>query len=129
MTMTSIEIGGYAMCDEADYSYAVQSERFPHARKEHHCYACSEPIRIGDKYAYSVAIGEEGFDSYKHCLRCLAILNAISLAHAKMGSSVAIRWDLNCGENWLDAIGELPDEIARLAFLTRDEIQQLEVMG
>jgi len=75
------------MCDDADYSYSVQSERFPRARKEHRCYACREPIRIGDKYAYSVAIGQEGFDSYKHCLRCYTMLEAIQEAHSRNGSA------------------------------------------
>ena len=115
------------MCDDADYSYAVQSERFPRARKVHLCCACGESIRVGDKYAYSVAIGQEGFDSYKHCLRCYTMLEAIQEAHSRNGSEIAIAWELNCGEDWTDAIGELPNEIARLAFLTHDEIQQLEV--
>jgi hypothetical protein len=35
----------------------------------------------------------------------------------------AVAWDLNCGEVW----EEPPDKIARLAFLTREEAQALDV--
>jgi hypothetical protein len=38
-------------------------------------------------------------------------------------SDVAVAWELNCGENWLNTIGDLPDEVAALAFLTPSEAQ------
>jgi hypothetical protein len=36
-----------------------------------------------------------------------------------------VQWDLNCGARWEDNFGELPDDVARLAFLTPDEAQAL----
>jgi hypothetical protein len=38
----------------------------------------------------------------------------------------AIAWELNCGEDWRESIGELPEAVAALAFLTRAEVQALQ---
>ena len=34
-----------------------------------------------------------------------------------------VQWDLNCGASWDEEFGPVPDEVARLAFLTPDEAQ------
>lgn len=112
------------MCDEADYSYDVLREQQRRARKEHVCCACSETIRRGDVYQYSYAYSRAYNDhpeQYKHCLRCAKMLREI--LDARRGEDVAVAWQLDCGEDWKDTIGELPEHVAALAFLTRDEIQ------
>lgn len=110
------------MCDTADYTYAAQNERHPVARKEHVCCACSETIRVGDRYQYTACVGgDNGFEHYKHCLRCAKMLSVLM---DTLPGDAAIAWELNCGEDWLDTIGELPEEVAALAFMTADEMQQ-----
>lgn len=109
------------MCDTADYTYAAQNKRHPVARKEHVCCACKETIRVGDRYQYTACVGGDyGFEHYKHCLRCAKMLDAVR----DKRPYDAIAWGLDCGEDWKDTIGELPEEVAALAFLTADMAQQ-----
>lgn len=113
------------MCCEADFSYDVLREHHRRARKEHTCCACQETIRIGDVYRYTFAYARnytDKPDQYKHCLRCAKMSDEI-LAASEPGTAIA--WELDCGEDWRDAIGDLPDHVAALAFMTRDEQQAL----
>jgi hypothetical protein len=111
------------MCDDPTYYYMTMDERDQKARKEHICCACKETIRIGDRYRVSRLVSDDPdhrFEFYKHCLRCAAMLDAIRAARPDAG----IRWELDCGEDWKDTIGDLPDDIASLAFMTSDEAQE-----
>lgn len=110
------------MCGEPDYTYVTMDERDQKARKEHVCCACKDAIRPGDKYRVSRLVSDNPdsrFEFYKHCLRCAAMLDAIRKERPDAG----IRWELDCGEDWRDTIGELPEHIAALAFMTPDEAQ------
>jgi hypothetical protein len=110
------------MCDEAHYNYDVCEHRQHRARKEHQCCACRETIRKGDVYQSSFAVGyTHEPERYKHCLRCAKMLSEILKA---VPYNASIAWDLNCGEDWKDTIGELPEEVAALAFMTADDAQQ-----
>jgi hypothetical protein len=114
------------MCDGFDYSYTTMDERDQKARKEHVCCACEDHIRPGDKYRVSRLVSDcpdQRFEFYKHCLRCAVMLDAIR----KERPDAAIHWELDCGEDWLDTIGELPENIEALAFMTPDMAQQLLV--
>ncbi len=111
------------MCQEADFTYDVLREHERRARKDYVCCACQEVIRKGDVYQYTFAFARYYSDTpaqYKHCLRCAKMLEEI-LAASEPGTAIA--WELNCGQAWEDAIGELPEHIAELAFLTPDEMQ------
>jgi hypothetical protein len=109
------------MCDEANYNYDVLEHRKHRARKEHQCCACLETIRKGDVYQSSFAVGyTHEPERYKHCIRCATILDKVM---AELPDA-SIAWELNCGEDWKDTIGELPEEVAALAFMTADDAQQ-----
>ena len=108
------------MCEEADEYNEVQTSTRVKARKEHKCCACSEAVRPGDFYMKSFTVFDSRVSSYKHCLRCWEMLEALQRA---LPSDTAIAWELNCGENWLNTIGDLPDEVAALAFMTPDDAQ------
>lgn len=98
------------------------------ARKAHDCHACEEGVCAGEKYVRTVCTSDDPdhpFEYYKHCLRCWSVLRAVR--RERPGDAIA--WALDCGEDWKDAIGDLPDEIAALAFLTRAEVQALPVVG
>lgn len=104
------------MCDEyldEDGPDAFQS-RVRRAAKEHSCIACKETIRRGDLYRYSSGIFEGQPFSYRHCLRCWAMLDAIQDKNGESGDIY-----LDCGEIWKDP----PPEVAALAFMTREEMQ------
>lgn len=113
------------MCEEADYAYAHVDENHRKARIGHVCCACKETIRKGDVYRVTRAISKCGsdhsYEHYKHCLRCATMLDAIM--EARKGENVAIAWQLDCGEDWKDTIGELPEEVAALAFMSADDAQ------
>jgi hypothetical protein len=112
------------MCDtDYDYWYTSEDKREQRARKEHVCCACQDVIRAGDRYRATRLTSNNAdsrFEFYKHCLRCAAMLDAIR----KERPDAAIAWHLDCGEDWKDTIGDLPEEIAALAFLTPDAAQQ-----
>lgn len=108
---------------DADYYYTTMDERDQRARKEHVCCACNEVISSGHKYRVTRLVSDspdQRFEFYKHCLRCAHMLDAIR----KELPDAAIAWKLDCGEDWRDSIGDLPEEIAALAFLTPEESQQ-----
>ena len=105
------------MCDTPDDVSDVWTEERRRARREHRCYACDETIRVGDVHRYTSSLYDGTWDSWRHCLRCAAMIEAL---HDR-NPGIAVALDLNCGEIWDDA----PPEIAALAFLTREEIQAL----
>ena len=108
------------MCDPADYFYTSLIERTQRARKEHVCCACRDTIAPGHRYRVTRAVGgHDDPEHYKHCLRCAKMLDAIIEARPED----AIAWDLACGEDWRDTIGELPNDIAALAFMTPEDAQ------
>jgi hypothetical protein len=101
-----------------EYDYNAQSWRT--ARKAHECYACRLAIQPGHRYHVCVA-GARGErpDTFKHCARCWAICEALWKAGAEY-----VQFDLDCGENWEENFGALPEHVAALAFMTADEAQQ-----
>lgn len=110
------------MCDEADEYFSVYNERRVRARKPHVCCACKETIRTRDVYVRTFTVFEGVGESYKHCLRCNAMLDAIA-KRAEYGAAIAFK--LDCGELWSNNFGPVPDGVARLAFLTPDEQQAI----
>lgn len=109
------------MSHDCDESYDVYNERRVKARKHRDCAACKEPIRHGDYYV-RVAIVWDGIEVLARCLRCQAIHEHLR----KLGKGET--WPderLNCGETYEEHWGQLPEEVARLAFLNADECQAL----
>lgn len=106
------------MCDEYEHSQSILRS-WRRARKSHRCYACREVIRPGDRYHIAVEKDNGDVCAYKHCARCWAMCEALWAAGA-----TTVQWDLDCGELWEDEIGDVPDEVGRLAFLTPDEAQR-----
>src|SRR3990172_11983933 len=102
------------MCDPYDYEPSERlHDLFRKARKPHCCFACREEIRPGDRYHYFSEKFEGQINTYKHCLRCWAILEEI------WGRGEAAEYGLDCGVSWQEAFDEPPPEyIAALAFMT-----------
>ena len=107
------------MCDWGLDGPKVFEEVARVARKEHICCACGETVRKGDQYIYSTGLWENGWEHFKHCLRCRAILNEL---YGVSDSPVDLT--LSCGEDWQENFGDLPEYVAGLAFLTSDEAQE-----
>jgi len=105
------------MCEDYDGSEPIV-DAWRRARKEHKCFACGESIHQGDVYHFTAQKDDE-FCTFKHCARCWALGQAIIDAGAD-----SWQYDLRCGVSWQEAFGEEPpDEVARLAFMTREEAQ------
>lgn len=90
------------MCDDDNGPDAYQ-QLFRTARKAHSCCACHETINSGDRYSFASGVWDGYPDSFKHCIRCRAMLDALP-----NGAQL----DLNCGETWADP----PRHVAELAF-------------
>lgn len=110
------------MSHSVDECYDVYDEHFPRARKAHVCSACEGPIRPGDIYARVGIVFQGEAESLKRCLGCQRIHEHLRrLAVGEMWPDER----LNCGEEYEDHWGEKPPEdIARIAFMTPDEMQR-----
>jgi len=116
------------MSCEIDGTNEVESSTTQRARKEHRCCACRETIRVGDLYRRTFVVYEREPETFKHCLRCTAMFDAI--IRAQRGADLdywerGVAWRLDCGHDWQEMFDDdPPPEVARLAFLTPDEAQR-----
>src|SRR5688500_18192055 len=105
----------------ADEHYAVYSETFPKARKEHQCEACDSAIQPGHKYARVFIAFDGKAESVIRCMRCQRIHEHLR----DLGDGET--WPeerLNCGQRYESEWGgEPPPEIAALAFALPGEVQ------
>lgn len=102
------------MCDIADGHCDVYVEVGRIARKEHRCMACRERIAPGQHYTVTRSLYDGRWQNWKHCDRCLEMLNAI-LKQDRYGD-MAVDPALNCGTLWEDAFGDVPEDVQALAF-------------
>lgn len=104
----------------SDFAWEVYRTEKRRARKPHKCCACGIDIRIGDKYIHVFAAGDGDIFKYDRCLRCEFIFKEIQ----NRSPYDAISDTLSCGHTWEENFGEPPPpEIARLAFISADEMQ------
>jgi len=89
----------------------VLSRRTLRAAKPHSCDACPETIRIGDQYERWI-LADDGIETIRQCIRCREIWSAI----VELSDGDPVCLDLDCGERWEDVFGEIPPEVAALAF-------------
>lgn len=104
----------------ADEHYSVYDERFPRARKEHKCDACKERIFGGQRYAKVGIVFQGTANTVIRCLRCQKLHEHLR----ELGDGDT--WPeerLNCGQRYEDEWGELPPEIAALAFALPGEVE------
>lgn len=107
------------MCDANDFDPVTDLRReWVKARKEHTCYACRETIRPGDRYHLWVSKFDGDLTVAHHCARCYLLMEALWSSGAE-----SVEWGLDCGVSYEEAFGPIPDDVARLAFLTPDEAQ------
>lgn len=93
------------------------------ARKQHKCRACGETIPAGHRYERHSSLFDGQWYSCKRCLRCVAIFE--HLQSRETGWDCGPDWELNCGHTYEEMHGEPPpEEIARLAFVTAEEMQR-----
>lgn len=101
----------------------VYNERRVRARKPHQCSACKEAIRPGHYYMRIGIVFDGSAEALKRCLRCQAL-------HAHLREKCAASEDemwpadrLDCGLTYESEWGDLPPEIAALAFQTGASMQ------
>jgi hypothetical protein len=106
-----------------DEPYTVYRCERVTARKEHRCCACGETIRAGHRYSTTFAVWDGSGQTYKRCLRCDVIFQALVVE--LRGTDEWPDEDLNCGHEWTENLGiPLPPHVARLAFISADEAQR-----
>jgi len=100
------------MCDiEADSACPVWHEVQRTSRKQHDCDGCGEVIAPGNRYRRTGILWDGGWQTWKHCTRCAAILDALRPRLGECFTTDTL--SLNCGEVWSDA----PPHVAALAFM------------
>jgi hypothetical protein len=114
---------------EADEAYSVYDETLTRARKEHRCDACKETIRPKDSYWRVRWVFEKSADGVKRCLRCQAVHLHLRKLCWKSYEPLWPDERLNCGTDYEEEWGELPREIAALAFISADEAQKTLIPG
>lgn len=106
------------MSHSCEETYDVYNETVRRARKAHQCDACDRAIRPGDLYCYVSLVFEQRAESYKRCGACQKTHKHLrSLAPGDMWPDER----LNCGQRYEDEWGDLPDDVAALAFMTDEE--------
>jgi hypothetical protein len=102
-------------------TYSVYKERCVRARKGHTCEACRDCIPAGDRY-WSVRVVFDGSaETIKRCLRCQRVHAHLRELGRRHDVWPAER--LDCGLDYEDEWGPLPEDIARLAFVTGHDLQ------
>lgn len=103
----------------------IWQETSVRAAKDHTCSACKETIRRADFYVLHKILGDDSWTTVRRCLRCDAMYQALD-AKIKVATDHEEAADirLNCGHEYKKRWGEEPPpELARLAFMTADEMQ------
>lgn len=113
------------MCDIDGIGASCSSQRWRKARKSHWCCACGEGIKKGHRYHVVSGIWDGSPSTYKHCARCWAMFEAILDEAVKHDRDALVVFTLDCGERWEDNFGELPDDVAALAFALPGEMEAL----
>lgn len=94
------------------------------ARNERQCCACHETIRRGDRYAYNKTLFEGSWSAWCWCARCKTMIDHLDVRLADPDEECDPH--LDCGHTYEERFDEPPPpEIARLAFLTPDEAQEM----
>jgi hypothetical protein len=107
------------MCD-VDYDEAVKvwDELTRKARMRHQCTGCREIIEPGHVYRRTATLFDGRWTTYKHCLRCSVIVDALRLKpDHEFGETTLL---LACGEVWENP----PPHIEALAFALPGEAVQ-----
>ena len=109
------------ICDE---TYKIYREKNQKARKAYRCSACRETIEQGHVYTYVACIHDGGFTRYRRCLRCQKLHEHLRelCGHLKY-DDVWPDEQLNCGLSYEDEWGDLPADIAALAFKSGKDLQ------
>lgn len=108
-------------CDEVCDVYL---ETYPKARKPHRCGACREVISPGSQYTKVAIVGAGSAHTYKRCARCQHLHEHL---REKCRTSSEDLWpdeELNCGLDYEEEWGELPVEVAALAFAIPGELPE-----
>lgn len=98
------------------------------ARKHHVCTACGDDIRVGDKYSYTSLVAEGSVEVIKRCMRCEYIYRTLrnDLAAGRLDGEYVCP-ALDCGHRYEEThSGPMPDHLARIAFMSLDELQALD---
>ncbi len=126
-------------CSDEGEPTVVDSQLRVRARKEHRCSACSEAINRTHSYVRHTLIWGGQVETTLRCLRCDAIYQKLCDIHRESNEANRKRarehhfddydtdWPdvaLNCGHEFKERWGkEPPPELARLAFMTAEEMQ------
>lgn len=100
-------------CDE---TYDVYHEQRVKARKDHTCSACVETIPKHATYWRVSWVFERTAEGVKRCERCQAIHLHLRKKCRDTNSDLWPAERLDCGLKYEDEWGDLPEEIAALAF-------------
>jgi hypothetical protein len=110
-------------CEPCD----TQSTTRVRARKTHTCECCDQQIRPGDYYFRDFLAWEGTCEVVKRCPACQLIYRQLN---AMMTDDEAADRRLGCGHEFREKWGrEPPAELARLAFATPEEKNQLVESG
>ena len=117
------------MSESCDEYCTIHEKTLRKARKEHDCCACGRVIRPGQRYANVFTVYDGNAETFKRCGACEAtwvhLLSLCERLNRETCDNLYPREDLGCGLKYQSEWGELPDEIARLAFMTDEEASAL----
>lgn len=113
------------MSESCDEECEVYEERFRTARKEHRCSACKRAILPGHRYCTVFALYDGNTTTYKRCGSCQRLHEHLVELCREASDDLWPRDDLGCGLKYESEWGDLPPEIAALAFMSDAEASAL----
>lgn len=102
-----------------DETYDVYQEREVRARKRGQCDACDEPIAPGHAYWRISIVFDGSASTVRRCARCQAMRKHL---RTRGDGDTWPAERLDCGQAYEDEWGDVPDEIAALAFALPGEV-------
>ena len=117
------------MSYESDEYYKVYREEIRKARKQHTCDACKRAILPGHMYCSLYTVDDEGTQSIKRCGACQKTHEHLRALCRQSNRNMWPDEKLGCGQRYTEEWGDIPDDIAALAFLSDDEAGKLLEKG
>ncbi len=124
-----------ASCDDSGESVSNYRSGHVVARVAHHCACCPEPIRPGDTHYRASWLYDGRWEEFRRCARCHLLYLELVRLHEKHdiredgdpnAERMGVDPQLDCGHSFEKVFGRKPpEELARLAFMTPDEVQGL----
>ncbi len=73
------------MCFSSNHRPTIYDERRVKARKQHECFECQLPIRVGEQYLACAGLWDGDWRTYRLCATCEWLRERVAASERKVG--------------------------------------------